>query len=185
MNAPGPNRKRGWLYVGVGFCLLLLMSAAQGNPLPILISPLLYFAYKSGASTSSHVPVPSETKKGMNTPLKYLLIVMAVGVCASVVLPRRDKPVVGSAAPTSTPISQASSPECNIAKKDGSMDERKCDLQELCKDWIFYRRKIMEYSNEGNVAKATDARASFNRVNQWLSAYQDSDVSACVTRNGG
>jgi hypothetical protein len=84
-----------------------------------------------------------------------------------------------------TQSSQATSPECNIPKKDGSMDARKCDLEELCKDWVFYRRKILLYSSEGNESGAANARNSFNRVNEWLSAYKDSDVSACLTRNGG
>lgn len=131
------------------------------------------------------VGAPAKTKKGMSKTLKYLLIIMAIGMFANVFLIKRDRMAASSPVASTARAAPDTSPECNIPKKDGSMDERKCDLQELCKDWVFYRKKIMEYSGEGNVVKATDARASFNRVNQWLSAYKESDVSSCITRNGG
>jgi len=50
---------------------------------------------------------------------------------------------------------------------------------------VFYRREITRYGREGDTAKASEARASFNKINVWLSAYDDSAVSACLQRNGG
>lgn len=70
----------------------------------------------------------------------------------------------------------------NIPKKDGTYDDRENDLEELCKDWFFYRNKILEYSRAGKTEKAADARESFNQVNAWLSQYKEDDVTAMMSK---
>lgn len=67
------------------------------------------------------------------------------------------------------------------------MDARECDLEELCKDGVFYRRKAMEYSNDGSEAKTktADAQRWFQRINASLSEYLQEDVQACLKRHGG
>ena len=64
----------------------------------------------------------------------------------------------------------------NVYKKDGTLDDREGDLKELCLDWLYYRAKIMEYESLGDSDKANEARNSFNRVNTWLSDYDEADV---------
>lgn len=66
---------------------------------------------------------------------------------------------------------------CNIAKKDGSYESTRCnDLEELCKDYYYFRAKIIQASRNGNTQKAGEYRNSFNQINDWLSQYHDSDV---------
>ena len=108
------------------------------------------------------------------------------------ILPKHDKATPVASAP---PKAQAKSPplkkaekvlpeECKITKKDGTLDARECDLEELCKDWVFYRRKAMEYSSDGSEAKAADAQRWFKRINASLSEYREEDVQACLKRHG-
>lgn len=75
-------------------------------------------------------------------------------------------------------------PECFITKRNGMLDERVCDLEELCKDWVFYRARIARYQNSGDTRKANEARQSFQRINNWLSDYREEDVQACLARHG-
>lgn len=63
-----------------------------------------------------------------------------------------------------------------IMKKNGSYDNRVNDLEELCKDWIYYRNKIIKLAGEGDSSGAAKARASFNEVNINLSEYEEKDV---------
>ena len=134
-------------------------------------------------------PAKKKTKGGIG---KLLLIVFVIGLVA-MILPKQDKATPVASAP---PKAQAKSPplkkaekvlpeECKITKKDGTLDARECDLEELCKDWVFYKRKAVEYSSEGNEAKAVDAQRSFKQTNIWLSAYREEDVQACLKRHGG
>jgi hypothetical protein len=134
-------------------------------------------------------PAKKKAKGGIG---KWLLIVFAIGLVA-MILPKQDKTTSVASAP---PKAQAKSPPlkkaekvlpdvCKITKKDGTLDARECDLEELCKDWVFYRRKAVEYSSEGNEAKAADAQRSFKQTNIWLSAYREEDVQACLKRHGG
>ena len=44
----------------------------------------------------------------------------------------------------------------DIPKKDGTYETvRHNDLEELCKDWYFYRKKILEAHQVGDSAKVT------------------------------
>lgn len=69
-----------------------------------------------------------------------------------------------------------------VQKKDGSIDARDNDLEELCKDWLYYRKKIMEAESAGQTKKAERHRESFQQVNAWLDEYNQSDVSAMFDR---
>ena len=133
-------------------------------------------------------PAKKKTKGGIG---KWLLIVFVIGLVA-MILPKQDKATPVASAP---PKAQAKSPplkkaekvlpeECKITKKDGTLDARECDLEELCKDWVFYRRKAMEYSSDGSEAKAADAQRWFKRINASLSEYREEDVQACLKRHG-
>jgi|GEM_PF-4012218 len=72
---------------------------------------------------------------------------------------------------------EQSAPIQQYAKKDGTFDKRKDDLDELCKDWVFYKAKSYKYEREGQVVKANEARARLTDVNVWLSQYNEGDVS--------
>ena len=67
-------------------------------------------------------------------------------------------------------------PPKQIAKRDGTLDPRPNDLDELCKDWVYYRTKILKHTSEGDLRSAARARAAFADINAWLSAYRDDDV---------
>lgn len=66
--------------------------------------------------------------------------------------------------------------DLNIAKKNGTFDERNNDLMELCKDWLYYRNKIMKAARSGDQAATTKARTTFNEINASLSEYHEQDV---------
>jgi hypothetical protein len=68
--------------------------------------------------------------------------------------------------------------EVFVTKIDGSLDERPNDLEELCLDWLYYREKILEYTQAGETDKAAEARTSWNETNDWLDAYNENDVGA-------
>jgi hypothetical protein len=65
--------------------------------------------------------------------------------------------------------------EVRVYKKDGTLDERANDLEELCLDYSYYRKKIVEYEAAGRSEKAAEARTAFQRVNAWLDAYHRDD----------
>ena len=67
--------------------------------------------------------------------------------------------------------------EVFVTKLDGSLDERPNDLEELCLDWLYYRNKILEYTQAGKTDKAADARTAWNEINAWLNEYNENDVS--------
>jgi len=67
--------------------------------------------------------------------------------------------------------------EVFVTKIDGSLDERPNDLEELCLDWLYYRDKILEYTQAGKTDKAADARTAWNEINAWLNEYNENDVS--------
>lgn len=77
--------------------------------------------------------------------------------------------------------------EVFVTKKDGSLDERPDDLEELCLDWVFYRDKIVEYTQAGNTKKADEARIAWNDINIWLDEYHENDVETMfsIIEHGG
>lgn len=70
----------------------------------------------------------------------------------------------------------------NIKKKDGTVDQRMNDLDELCKDWVYYKTKISKYSKEGDEKAMAEARSNFVAVNRDLSEYHDKDVSTTCAK---
>ena len=150
-------------------------------------------AVSTDAKTCPHCGTAAPAKKkGKGGIGKWLLIVFAIGLVA-MILPKQDKattaasapPKVQAKAPPAKKVEKVLPPECKIAKKDGTLDARECDLEELCKDWVFYRRKAIEHSRDGNEAKAADAQRWFKRINASLGEYREEDVQACLLRHGG
>lgn len=91
--------------------------------------------------------------------------------------PRPTSPASSSqASPVPKPI------EVYVQKSDGSTDARANDLEELCKDWLYYRKKIMEAESAGKTEKAAKYRESFQQVNAWLDEYNESDITATFER---
>jgi len=144
------------------------------------------------AKTCPHCGTSAPAKKKAKGGIgKWLLIIFAIGLVANV-LSTKDNATTATAKPPvqAAPVA-AKKPEkvlpaeCKITKKDGTLDQRECDLEELCKDWVFYRRRAAESVNDGNAEKAREYQAGFRKTNAWLSAYREEDVQACLTRNGG
>ena len=65
-----------------------------------------------------------------------------------------------------------------LKKRDGTISDRVNDVEELCRDYVFYRSKILEYSRKGKEKKADGYRRDFQQINAWLSEYHDDDVQA-------
>lgn len=66
--------------------------------------------------------------------------------------------------------------EVFVTKLNGTVDDRPNDLEELCRDWLYYRDKILEYEQAGQTENATEARTAWNEINVWLNEYNQSDV---------
>ena len=71
--------------------------------------------------------------------------------------------------------------EVFVTKKDGSLDVRPNDLEELCLDWLYYRGKILQYTQSGETDKAAEARTAWNEINVWLTAYNENDIGTMWT----
>ncbi len=56
------------------------------------------------------------------------------------------------------------------------------DIEALCKDWLYYRKKVIQYTVAGERQKAERARARFRQVNSMLSALPESSVNAAFLR---
>ena len=74
----------------------------------------------------------------------------------------------------------------NVAMKNGSYEKsRPNDIEELAKDWIYFRRRILEKTASGDISGAQKAREDFQQVNRWLEQYEPSDVAFMVGRLEG
>lgn len=72
--------------------------------------------------------------------------------------------------------------ELYVMKKDGSYDDRANDLEELSKDYLYYRNKILKYAKAGDNQGAAKARSSFNQVNSTMSLeYTEKDIQQMFT----
>lgn len=56
------------------------------------------------------------------------------------------------------------------------------DIEELCKDWLYYEKKIIQYTVAGETEKAERARARFRQMNSMLNEYPESSVNAAFLR---
>ncbi len=106
-------------------------------------------------------------KKGTNWPL-VIGAIAALGIVANVMNPSGQ---TQNASKAPTPQKQ------QVAKKDGTFDKRANDLDELCKDFVYYKAKSYKYGREGQHEKAQEARNSLENTNIWLSQYNESDVT--------
>jgi hypothetical protein len=69
-----------------------------------------------------------------------------------------------------------------VMKKNGIYDDRANDLEELCKDYLYYRNKILKSAKMGDNQGAAKARSSFNQVNNTLSVeYTEDDIQHMFT----
>ena len=71
--------------------------------------------------------------------------------------------------------------EVNVYKRDGTLDSRSSDLEELGKDYLFYRSEILKKHQAGDTSGEDKARASFDQINTWLNSYDENDVSFMIT----
>ena len=71
-----------------------------------------------------------------------------------------------------------------IYRKDGTIDGRPNDLEELCKDYAYYRKKILEYARAGDESKAVESRQHFEQVNALIGKYHESDSQAMFSYLG-
>ena len=145
------------------------------------------------AKTCPHCGTSAPAKKKKKGGLgKLLLMLMAIGLVASFLQKNETSSAQAPASAAKiaiTPVlvekkvAKVLAAECKVAKKDGTLDERECDLEELCKDWVFYRGKTLKHSREGEQSKLSEAQRAFNKTNVWLRAYQEKDVSACLQKH--
>lgn len=66
-----------------------------------------------------------------------------------------------------------------VTKVDGS-NVPLTDLEEICKDVVFNKAKILKHTREGDLAKAAEARAYFKSFSADLKAYAPKDREACM-----
>jgi hypothetical protein len=67
-------------------------------------------------------------------------------------------------------------------KKDETHDMRPNDLEELCKDYLFYRNKILKANKVGDREAVKKSRASFDQINRWINEYNEKDVQAMFNK---
>lgn len=137
------------------------------------------------AATCPHCGVVLVAKRkqiGLGSALFTILVIGFVAMKIDGALRSGDSVAV---APAMAAPAKAANPFCATPKKNGTMDARACDLAELCKDWVFYKRRVAEFNAKGDAKGLAGAQESFAAVNKDLSEYSDSNVSACLAANGG
>lgn len=72
----------------------------------------------------------------------------------------------------------------NVKMTNGMVEKRDNDIEELAKDWAFYKERILKASQEGDIPAMDKARASFQDVNAWLDKYNQEDVAFALSRWG-
>ncbi len=65
-----------------------------------------------------------------------------------------------------------------LTTKYGTIPGRSRDIEELCRDYVFFRNKIIEQARKGNKKKADKYRKNFQQTNQWLNQYDEKDIQA-------
>lgn len=126
--------------------------------------------------------VPESTvKKGGNFGIGSAIILIAGIFYLLSIFTNNGTVKKSTSTPTPTNISIKST---NIPKKDGTYDKaRNNDIEVLCKDWFYYRRMIVRAVNDGeDEKKINDLRRSFDKVNKWLSEYNELDVQTTMSR---
>lgn len=130
----------------------------------IVMIPIGLFGLIKGSTTPSTASTEKPTtERKTNWPI-IIGAIIAVSLFGNLIKPQIS-------------TKQQQPPKQQFAKKDGTFDERKDDLDELCKDFVFYKAKAYKYGREGNMQEAQEARASLEKTNIWLSQYNESDVT--------
>jgi hypothetical protein len=116
----------------------------------------------------------TERKPGLTRNRKGVLILLGIGMIGPFLIRGHHH----TAAPNAAPVQEAASSDwrCNIRKASGILDERKCDLVELCKDAKFYNEKVNSENASGEMANAAQSVASLQQTLQWMAAYRHEDV---------
>jgi len=70
-------------------------------------------------------------------------------------------------------------PVVMVTKVDGSSVPLS-DLEEICKDVVYNKAKILKHAREGDAAKAAEARAYFKAFSADLKAFAEKDRDACM-----
>jgi hypothetical protein len=68
----------------------------------------------------------------------------------------------------------------NVRKLGGALAPRPGDLEELARDWLFWRGRILEQAAKGQESKAAESRVQFQAVNRQLAEYDQGDVSTMI-----
>ncbi|QVI86996.1 hypothetical protein [Pseudomonas viridiflava] len=114
-----------------------------------------------------------QKKKGTNW--KFVLgAVLVVAIGRQMFLPPSPS---AAHAPATAPVALK-----QYVKLDGTIDPRKDDLDELCKDHVYYTSKTYKYGREGKTKELIEARVELDKNNIWLSAYAHADVSAVCAK---
>ena len=65
----------------------------------------------------------------------------------------------------------------DIPKTDGTIEPaRHNDLEDLCKDYFYYRNKITDAAREGDKMALLKHQNALAKINGWLKEYNESDV---------
>jgi hypothetical protein len=99
---------------------------------------------------------------GLRTVLICVAVAMSIQGCGD----SADKPT----APVKT-----------VTKLDGTVENAEI-LEELCKDWVYNKAKIIKHTREGDLKAAAEARAYFQAFTKDLQAYKANDNHECVAR---
>jgi len=198
-----PSRKR-TLFLGigagiVGLCLcscvgfFVLAKIVESDPsvwatrTAEAIAQATETARPTSTPTLTSTPVATETPVRTSTPTKVLTPTKTLSP-TSTNAPVQTKLTVPAGTLSKYKDTYSNYREIFVYKKNGTLDARPNDLEELCLDWLFYRNKILEYTQAGNNEKAAQARTAFNEINAWLSEYNENDVQtmfSIIEKRGG
>lgn len=68
-----------------------------------------------------------------------------------------------------------------LARKDGTIAQWPNDIEKLSRDFILYRRLIVDFSKKGDKPSVAQTQGQFDATSQWLSDYHRHDVQAMLT----
>ncbi len=172
--------------LGIGTLLLVVLTAGiwliaipfYSKRCAICKSDALSNSEPSSGSASSQ-----STEKKKTNWIFVIGALVVIGMMGNLLTPKEPKNTSPShaTAPASSLATQTS-PDAQVTKKDGTVDSRPNDLEELCKDYAYYKAKAYKYGREGDEQAAAEARKSFEKVNIWLSQYAEGDVSKTCSK---
>lgn len=119
-------------------------------------------------------------KCGISKPVKKISLLgkIFLGFFVLIVFGQVLGAINRSSRPTPVATQESRSPaKVQITKKDGTVDQRANDLDEICQDWVRAKAKSYKYGREGNQEAAAAARKDLADTTRWLSDYRDEDVA--------